>query len=114
MTFDNRTTEAQQVAQTLGIIVGAASCCEEVTEERVNSVTAKLRRLVSAAADDTSDADAADQEFSAALEVGKTAVETGKIDPHYAEGRARRTRTAARDIATIERGGSLPPRILRI
>ena len=97
MTFDNRTTEAQQVAQTLGIIVGAASCCEEVTEERVNSVTAKLRRLV-----------------SAALEVGKTAVETGKIDPHYAEGRARRTRTAARDIATIERGGSLPPRILRI
>jgi len=85
MASSNRMTEAKQMAQTLGIVVGAASCCEEVAEERVNSVTVKLRRLVSAAADDTSDADAADQEFSAALEVGKTAVETGKIDPHYAE-----------------------------
>ena len=85
MTFDNRTTEAQQVAQTLGIIVGAASCCEEVTEERVSSVSTKLRQLVSVTADDTADADAADREFSAALEAGKTAVESGRIDPHYAE-----------------------------
>jgi hypothetical protein len=73
------------MAQTLGIVVGAASCCEEVTEERVNSVSTKLRQLVSATADDTTDADAADREFSAALEAGKTAVESGKIDPGYAE-----------------------------
>jgi hypothetical protein len=69
------------MAQTLGIVVGAAACCEEVTEERVSSVTTKLRQLVSATADDTADADAADREFSAALEAGKTAVESGRIDP---------------------------------
>src|ERR1700756_6006093 len=85
MASSNRTTEARQMAQTLGIVVGAAACCEEVTEERVSSVTTKLRQLVSATADDTADADAADREFSAALEAGKTAVGSGRIDPHYAE-----------------------------
>ncbi len=64
---------------------GAASCYEEVTEERVSFVSTKLRQLVSVTADDTADADAADREFSAALEAGKTAVESGRIDPHYAE-----------------------------
>ena len=81
MASTNRVTEAQQIAQTLGVVVGAASCCEQVSEERVNSVAVKLRRLVSATADDTADADT----FSAALEAGKTAVELGRIDPEYAE-----------------------------
>ena len=71
MASSNRITETQQMAQTLGIVVGAASCCEQVTEERVNSVAVKLRQLVSATADDTDDADAANEQFSAALEAGK-------------------------------------------
>jgi hypothetical protein len=80
----NRATEAQRLAQTLGIVVGAASCCEEVTEERVNAVAEKLKELVSATADDAADADAADEQFSAALEAGKAAVEIGRIDPEHA------------------------------
>jgi hypothetical protein len=78
-------TEAQQIAQTVGIVVGAASCCEQVTEERVNAVAVKLRELVAATADNDSDADLANEQFSAALEVGKTAVESGRIDPEQAE-----------------------------
>ena len=78
-------TEAQQIAQTAGIVVGAASCCEHVTEERINAVAVKLRELVAAAADNDSDADLANEQFSAALEEGKTAVETGRIDPEQAE-----------------------------
>jgi hypothetical protein len=85
MTSDNRMSEAQRMAQTLGIVVGAASCCEQVTEERVNAVTTKLRQLVSATADNTADADTANAQFSAALEAGKTAVEIGRIDPEHAE-----------------------------
>jgi hypothetical protein len=81
----NRMTEAQQIAQTLGVVVGAASCCEQVTEERVNSVALKLQQLVSAAADDTADANAASEQFFAALEDGKIAAECGKIDPEHAE-----------------------------
>ena len=74
-------TDAQQIAQTVGIVVGAASCCEQVTEERVNAVAVKLRDLVAAAADDDSDAYLANEQFAAALEEGKTAVESGRIDP---------------------------------
>jgi|SRR5690348_2527584 hypothetical protein len=85
MASNNRVTEARQMAQTLGVVVGAASCCEQVTEERVNSVAVKLKQLVSATADDAADAQAAVEQFSAALEAGKTAVELGRIDPEHAE-----------------------------
>src|SRR5260221_9231788 len=85
MASNKHVTEAQRIAQTLGIVVGAASCCEQVTEERVNAVAAKLRQLVSVTADDTADADAANEQFSVALEAGKTAVEIGRIDPEHAE-----------------------------
>jgi len=85
MSSKNRMTDAQQIAQTVGIVVGAASCCEQVTEERVNAVAVKLRDLVAMAADDDSDADLANEQFSAALEEGKTAVESGRIDPEQAE-----------------------------
>jgi hypothetical protein len=85
MASTNRITEAQQMAQTFGVVVGAASCCEQVTEERVNSVAAKLRQLVLATADDTTDAREANEQFFAALEAGKTAVEIGRIDPENAE-----------------------------
>ena len=86
MNSTNRRTEALQIAQTVGIIVGAASCCEQVTEERVNAVAVKLRKLVAATAENDSDADLANEQFSAALEAGKTAVESGRIDPEQAEG----------------------------
>ena len=59
MTSTNRMTEAQRMAQTLGVVIGAASCCEEVTEERVTTVAVKLKQLVSATAEDGADAEAA-------------------------------------------------------
>ena len=77
--------EVQKIAQTLGIVAGAASYCEQVTEERVNAIAVKLRELVAATADDDSGADLANEQFSAALKRGKTAVESGRIDPEWAE-----------------------------
>ena len=47
MTSTNRMTDAQRMSQTLGVIIGAASCCEQVTEERVTTVAVKLKQLVS-------------------------------------------------------------------
>src|SRR5215813_6205284 len=85
MSSRNRMIEVQKIAQTLGIVVGAASCCEQVTEERINAVAVKLRELVAATADDDTDADLANEQFYAAVEVGKTAVESGRIDPERAE-----------------------------
>jgi hypothetical protein len=34
------------VAQTLGVVIGAASCCEQVTEERVAFVAVKLAKNI--------------------------------------------------------------------
>jgi len=50
MASSNHTTEARQMAHTLGIVVGAASCSEQVTDERVNSIAGKLRHLVATTA----------------------------------------------------------------
>ena len=85
MASNKHAIEVRQMVQTLGAVVGAAACCEQVTEERVNAVTAKLRQLVSATADDTADADSANEQLSLALKAGKTAVEIGRIDPEHAE-----------------------------
>jgi hypothetical protein len=85
MSSNNRMTEAQQIAQTAGIVLGAASCCEQVTEERINAFVVKLWQVVAATADDDTDADLADGQFSAALEMGKTAVESRRIDPEQVE-----------------------------
>jgi hypothetical protein len=78
-------SEAQRIAKTFGTVVGAASCCEQVTDERVDAIEGKLRQLVSATADDAADMYAANEQFSAAIESGKTAVEVGRIDPGHAE-----------------------------
>ena len=85
MALTKHMAEAQQMAHTLGVVVGAASCCEQVSEERVDSIAVKLRHLISTTANDTAEADAANEEFSAALEAGVTAVEAGRIDPEHAE-----------------------------
>ena len=85
MNSRNRITEAQQIAETVGLIVGAASCCEQVLDERLKAVAVKMRELVAATADDETDADLANEQFNAAVEVGKTAVESGRIDPERAE-----------------------------
>ena len=85
MSAADKLSEAERLAETLGVIIGAASCCEEVTEERLDSIVTKLRPLVLATANDGSDADSANQRFSVAIDAGRTAAEDGKIDPEDAE-----------------------------
>src|ERR1700730_626360 len=85
MASSNYTTEAQQMAHTLGIVVGAASFSEHVTNDRVDSTAVKLSHLVSTTPTDPADADAANEQFSEAVEAGIMAVETGRIDPEHAE-----------------------------
>jgi hypothetical protein len=81
----NQLTQAERIAETFGVVLGAASRCEQVTEERLNEVAAKARDAVMATANDDADAEAADELFSAALEAGRTAAESGKVDPEAVE-----------------------------
>jgi hypothetical protein len=86
MASSNQLTQAERIAETFGMVLGAASYCDEVTDERLNSVAAKVKEVVLATANDEADAESAQERFSIAVEAGRTAVETGKIDPDAAEG----------------------------
>ncbi len=68
MAANNQLTRAERIAETFGVVVGAASQCEQVNEERLNLVAAKARSAVLATANDDADAEAADELFSAAVE----------------------------------------------
>jgi hypothetical protein len=85
MTSSDRQNEVNLIAETFGIVVGAASCCERVTEERVGYIARRLREVVLSSAANQADAKAAGDRLAAALDAGRTAVETGKIDPQDAE-----------------------------
>ena len=81
----NELTRAEKIAETFGVVLGAASQCGQVTEERLSLVAAKARDAVLATANDDADAEAADELFSAAVEAGRNAAESGKIDPDSVE-----------------------------
>src|SRR5260221_4435835 len=85
MAASNRLSQAEKIAETLGVVLGAASQCEQVTEERLNSVAAKAKDAVLATANDDADAEAAEEMISAAVEAGRTAAESGKNDPESVE-----------------------------
>jgi hypothetical protein len=85
MSSRQQLTEAEKIAETLGVVVGAASCCDSVTEERLSSVVPKLKHLVTSTANDGADAEAANDRFAIAIDAGRAAVESGKIDPEEAE-----------------------------
>jgi chorismate mutase len=85
MSATDKLSEAERLAETLGAIIGAASCCEQVTEERLGAVITKLRPLILATANDRGDAQSANERFSVAIDAGRIAAATGKIDPEDAE-----------------------------
>jgi hypothetical protein len=85
MTAETPKTEAEKIAETLGVVLGAASARQHMSEQRLNSMDMKLRQVVAIMATDGADAEAADERFSAEVEAGKVAAETGMIDPENAE-----------------------------
>jgi hypothetical protein len=78
-------TRAEQIAETFGVVLGAASQCEQVSEERLSAVAVKARDAVITSANDAADAEAAEALFSAAVEAGRAAAERGKVDPDSVE-----------------------------
>ena len=78
-------TRAERIAETFGVVLGAASQCEQVSAERLNAVTVRARDMMITNATDAEDAEAAEAPFSAAVEAGRSAAEGGKVDPESVE-----------------------------
>ena len=85
MMSSNERTEAESMAEAVGVVIGAASTCDSISQERLHSTVEKARDVVMAAASDEADAAAAVGCFSAAFDTGRAAVESGRIDPQQAE-----------------------------
>jgi hypothetical protein len=85
MTSPKQLSRAERIAEMFGVVVGAASHCESVSEERLTSLAVKMKQVVLTASNDQADAEAADARFSVAIEVGRAAAENGNIEPGAAE-----------------------------
>jgi hypothetical protein len=84
MASNNERTRAEDIAEAIGVVIGAASTCDWISQERLQSTVDKARGVVMAAARDEADA-AATGRFSAGFEIGQAAIEDGRIDPQQAE-----------------------------
>ena len=78
-------THAEMMAQTFGIVLGAASCNDEVSNERLDAAAEKMKTVLTAAADNGHDAEIAVDRFSAAVVAGRRAVKEGAIAEWAAE-----------------------------
>lgn len=78
-------SEAERIAEMLGVVVGAASHCPSVSAERITSLAVKVKDLVRTASKGDAEAEAADARFQWAMEVGRSAVADGSIDTETAE-----------------------------
>ena len=85
MTPESERTRAEDIAEAIGVVIGAASTCNGIGQERLQSTVDKAKDLVMAAARDEADAAAATARFSSGFEIGQAAVENGRVDPQQAE-----------------------------
>ena len=80
MMSDSEKSRAEGIAEAMGVVVGAAANCPAVKEDRLNATVTRIGTLLSAAAADADDAEAARQRFYAGFQAGKEAIAEGKID----------------------------------
>ncbi len=85
MTEFTQLSDAEKIAETFGIVLGAASQHRGTDDERINSITTKVKDIVSATAADEIEAEVAEERFFAAMEAGRAAAENGRIDPQATE-----------------------------
>jgi hypothetical protein len=78
-------SDAEMMAQTFGVVLGAASCSDHVSNERLDAAAQKMKTVLAAAADDPNDAETACERFSAAVVRGRRAAKAGEIEDWAAE-----------------------------
>ncbi|MBV9553062.1 MAG: hypothetical protein JO032_09750 [Alphaproteobacteria bacterium] len=78
-------SDAELMARTFGVVLGAASCNDDVSNARLDATAAKMKAVLTAAADDPRDAETACERFSAAVVAGRRAAQAGSIEDWAAE-----------------------------
>jgi hypothetical protein len=77
--------DADMMARTFGVVLGAASCSDDVSDERLDAAARKMKAILAEAADTGRALEAAQDRFSAAMVAGRRAVKRGEIADWAAE-----------------------------
>jgi len=77
--FRSMPSPTEKMAETFGVVIGAAACSAGLSAARIMATTGRMRDVLAAAADDADDAKAACLRFSAAVLAGRTAAQAGRI-----------------------------------
>lgn len=72
--------DAEMMARTFGIILGAASCNEGVSHERLQAASAKMKSILAAAASNQDEEETACDRFFASVVIGRRAVQSGDLE----------------------------------
>ncbi|HVH81027.1 MAG TPA: hypothetical protein VM782_16640 [Stellaceae bacterium] len=78
-------SDAELMARTFGVVLGAASCHGVVSHERVDTVAGKMKSVLTVVAGNDREARAAYREFSSAIVAGRRAASEGEIQDWAAE-----------------------------
>jgi hypothetical protein len=77
--------DAEMMARTFGMVLGAASCSDDVSNERLDNAAEKMKAILATAAGTDVAVEAAHNRFSASVVAGRRAVRHGKIEDRAAE-----------------------------
>ena len=78
-------SDAELMARTFGVVLGAASCNGLVSCERRNTIARKMQSVLTAAANNDKEAKVAQERFAAAVLAGRRAAQSGAIEDWAAE-----------------------------
>jgi len=85
MMSSNEQTEAESMAEEVGVVIGAACACDSISQERLKSTLDKAMDIVLEAATDEAEAATAVDCFNAAFGTGQAVGKSGKVDPQQVE-----------------------------
>jgi len=77
--FRSTPSPAEKMAESFGVVIGAAACSGGISAARIMAATGRMRDVLAATADDADDAKAACLRFSSAVLAGRTAAQSGRI-----------------------------------
>ena len=77
--------DTEMMARTFGIVLGAASCNDTVSHERLQATGEKMKSILAAAASNQDEEETARDRFSASVVIGRRAVRSGEIEDWAAE-----------------------------
>ena len=78
-------TEADRMAEEVGVIIGAACGCDSISKERLQSAVDRAVDLLMEAASDEAEAAIVVDRLKIAFGTGQAAVESEKVDPWQVE-----------------------------